>query len=266
MPFGAVSRVTKKVAKRLLDTAGYRLVKADYLQQLQDFEREVDSLRRLPTEDLVELARNASESKSQIGQDLFVLSQLRYKRGGYFVEFGATNGIDLSNSYLLEKRFGWTGILAEPAVCWHRALRENRRCHIETRCVWRDSGTTLAFVESDAPELSTIEGYADNDGHRHARQHGRGYSVPTISLLDLLDRYDAPQIVDYLSIDTEGSEYEVLRTFDFNAYRFNVITCEHNFGPTRDAIYKLLTANGYIRRCIGLSRWDDWYVHSDIVR
>ena len=42
-------------------------------------------------------------------------------RGGFFVEFGATNGIDLSNSYLLQSKYYWTGILAEPARCWRDA-------------------------------------------------------------------------------------------------------------------------------------------------
>ena len=58
---------------------------------------------------------NITESQSQLGQGLLVLSQLDFKKNGYFVEFGTTDGITLSNSYLLEKKFGWKGILSEPA-------------------------------------------------------------------------------------------------------------------------------------------------------
>src|SRR5262245_11288155 len=46
------------------------------------------------------------KSRAQYWQDLFVLSQLNFKRNGYFVEFGATNGVSLSNSYLLERQYG----------------------------------------------------------------------------------------------------------------------------------------------------------------
>ena len=65
----------------------------------------------------------AEKSRAQLKQDIFVLLETGFKRDGYFVEFGATNGVDLSNSWLLEKAFGWTGILAEPARIWHDDLK-----------------------------------------------------------------------------------------------------------------------------------------------
>ena len=94
-----------------------------------------------------EYFENLSDSKSQIHQDLFVLSELGFKKNGFFVEFGATDGIDLSNSHLLETKFDWSGILAEPAKIWHSALHENRSASIETECVWKETGETLIFNE-----------------------------------------------------------------------------------------------------------------------
>lgn len=64
-------------------------------------------------------------SKSQLLQDVFVLHELNFKEGGFFVEFGATNGVELSNSHLLEKEFHWQGILAEPARVWYDDLKKS---------------------------------------------------------------------------------------------------------------------------------------------
>ena len=76
----------------------------------------------------------------------------------------------------------------------------------------------------------------------------------------MLDKYNAPSIVDYLSIDTEGSEYEILKDFNFNKYKFRVITIEHNYTHKRKLINKLLYKNGYKRKYEELSLFDDWYI------
>lgn len=207
-----------------------------------------------------------SKSRSQLRQDLFVISEVEHKiknRGGYFVEFGATNGIDLSNTYLLETEFSWTGILAEPARLWEKQLKANRpNASIETLCVWKDSNSSLIFNETDEPELSTIDIFSDADGHRKTRLAGKKYEVQTISLNDLLIKHGAPKYIDYLSIDTEGSEYEILQAFNFNEYSFRIITVEHNYTPEREKIFALLTGHGYKRKYENISSIDDWYVKS----
>lgn len=220
----------------------------------------IDFILQLPEDQGGALLRSVRSSKAQLFQDLFVLSELEFKREGFFVEFGAANGVDLSNTFLLEKHFGWSGILAEPCMAWHAALRQNRTCHIETACVWRESNEVLTFNATDFGELATIDLFSSSDRHAQRRNIGEKYSVKTISLRDLLDRYSAPREIDYLSIDTEGSEYEILRTFDFDKYKFKVITCEHNFTKQRDELFSLLTENGYVRKLEGLSDFDDWYV------
>jgi FkbM family methyltransferase len=200
------------------------------------------------------------KSKAQLRQDVFVLAELGFKRDGYFVEFGATNGVDLSNTYLLEKEMGWTGILAEPAVSWRIALPKNRTCHIDFGCVWSKSGERLEFNNALDAELSTIDTFSNCDEHSKAREQGLKYDVVTISLVDLLKKYDAPKEIDYLSIDTEGSEFEILNAFDFDAYKIKIITCEHNYTPMREQICDLLTSKGYIRKYTKYSYFDDWYV------
>ena len=217
-------------------------------------------INELPTINLEINSRLALKAKSQLGQELFVLSELSFLRNGFFVEFGATNGVDLSNTYVLEKEYGWQGILAEPALIWHDNLNLNRSVSIDVNCVWKTSGETLVFNETKYPELSTIEDFNASDLHKKSRDYGKKYKVSTISLLDLLQKYEAPKIIDYLSLDTEGSELDILEAFDFNQYRIKIITVEHNYTPNRRKIHDLLTAHGYVRKYENLSHFDDWYV------
>lgn len=232
----------------------------EMLEKNSSAAEDIELLLTLPNEKASQLLKYLKKSKSQLRQDLFVLSELNFKNNGYFVEFGATNGFDLSNTYLLEKEFGWSGILAEPARCWHKVLKENRSANIDIHCVWKESGVSLTFNEVDTAELSTINTYSESDIHKDIRKQGKKYEVNTISLNDLLSKFNAPFHIDYLSIDTEGSEYIILSNFDFTKYSFSVITCEHNFSPMREQIYILLSKHGYMRKYQNLSKFDDWYV------
>ncbi|MGE0862909.1 MAG: FkbM family methyltransferase [Vicinamibacterales bacterium] len=257
----------KQRIKRALNALGVEVTSYENLQHLvakaarnDQAGRDLEFLRTLPHADAPRLLANLGASRAQLRQDLFVLSELNFKREGFFVEFGATNGVDLSNTYLLEKAFGWTGILAEPANSWHSALHENRTAHIETRCVWAVSGELLPFNEVNVGSLSTIASFNAADEHAETRRLGRTYKVESISLNDLLEKFNAPKVVDYLSIDTEGSEFEILNNVDYDRYSFGVITCEHNYTPLRDRIHDLLVRKGYQRKYQELSGCDDWYV------
>lgn len=252
---------------RIID---FTLIRQSRLENLHEYaenlRKKLQNLRRkyfvqaMPEAQRERLAGLFTASNSQVCQDLFVLSELDFKRDGYFVEFGACNGLELSNTYLLEREFGWKGILAEPCRYWHAELNANRRAHISTKCVWSRSNETLTFMQAPSPVVSTIAAFNDSDGLSGRQKHGRSYQVATISLTDLLSEFNAPREIDYLSLDTEGSEFDILSAFDFSKYSFRVITVEHNFQPARDRIYALLTSRGYVRKWEDLSDIDDWYL------
>jgi FkbM family methyltransferase len=206
------------------------------------------------------LLNRMRSSNAQLFQDLWVLFRSGSKRNGFFVEFGASDGLKLSNTYLLETCFFWRGIVAEADPRFHETLRRNRRCAVSTHCVAERSGETAQFVQAGDPFFSTMQDYKASDHHATAREGGSTISVATISLLDLLRSENAPQEIDYLSIDTEGSEFDILRAFDFGKYNIKLITVEHNYTPRRDDIYRLLSAHGYIREFAGRTRWEDWYI------
>lgn len=252
----------------LLERLGLSLVNLERLAELQRFESEARLwylLQDLDPQSETEWLGLLEKSKSQFLQDIFVLRETERKTGGFFVEFGATNGVDLSNSHLLEKEFGWKGILAEPCRGWHRDLEANRNSVIDKRCVWRASGERLAFVEADYAELSSIESEQGKDAHQSNRGGGKRYDVETISLIDLLDGHNAPKVIDYLSVDTEGSEFEILNAFDFSRYHVSIITVEHNFTEAREKIETLLIAAGFRRKFTRISACDDWYVNTTTI-
>jgi FkbM family methyltransferase len=196
----------------------------------------------------------------QLFQDLWVLFETRQQSGGYFVEFGAVDGLSHSNTLLLERKFGWRGLLAEPIPSMSKVLRENRTALIDTRCVWRASGELVELLVTPHPEFSTLVGLEQPDQHSATeRVTGEVHTVVTVSLADLLEQHDAPSVIDYLSVDTEGSEYEILAAFPFASRTIRLVSVEHNHRPVERDLDRLMADHGYERRFPELSGWDAWY-------
>ena len=203
-------------------------------------------------------------SLSQVNQDILVLVLTNFKRNGYFVEFGACDGIHLSNTALLEKGYQWTGILAEPGIDFYPSIIKNRSCKIDNRAVYSTSNLEVEFTYF--PNQSDISGVTESfvEGKinkKRAKEEKTTYKVTTISLTDLLKYHNAPTHKDYLSIDTEGTEFSILENFNFADYTFDIITIEHNYNyEIRENIKKLLEDNNFIRILVTESKQDDWYV------
>ncbi len=209
------------------------------------------------------IIKNIEKSHGQLQQDLlaqWIHANCRKPHPGYFVEFGATDGVSISNTYLLELD-GWQGILAEPAQNWHKALIKNRRAIIDTRCVYSKSNQKIEFFESEESEYSTVFRYRDSDAHAGERTKGSTYLVDTISLEDLLKKHDAPKCITYLSIDTEGSEWQILKEFDFVSFEAIFLSIEHNYNENREKIRNLLTSKGYIQIFEKISAFEDWFIN-----
>jgi FkbM family methyltransferase len=200
------------------------------------------------------------QTYSQLGQDLACLAHYNHVRGGYFVEIGASDGMELSNTYLLEKEYGWRGVCVEPIPDKFDALKQNRPGSVcVDRAVYHTSGETLDFfVCFTCSLLSGIPQHLNLQKQTVLASH-TAIRVTTVTLLDLLRDAGAPRFIEYLSLDTEGSEYEILRGFDFSQYTFGRIDVEHNYcEPTRTNIRNLLEAHGYI--FVAQNHWDDTYV------
>ena len=213
------------------------------------------------------------DSKSQLYQDVFASFIVDGKFEKTFLEFGATNGIDLSNSYSLETFKGWTGVLSEPSPQWHHDLIKNRnKTKIITKCIWSQSEKKLDFFMSDVGALSTIKDFVDSDkssmpGNTAQRKKGgKTVSVETISLNDVIKEYFNDEVPSYISVDTEGSEYEILKSFDLNVYRPKLLTIEHNFTDQQKHIDSLMKNNNYERIFEKLTLFDAWYVSREVLK
>ena len=247
----------------VFDRLGFKIVKKSSYDELYQMSRSFDDLsilQALDKEEQTFFLENLGNSKAQLRQDIIALIMSGKKNNGYFVEFGAFDGRTLSNTWMLEKKYGWKGILSEPILKLHQEIRKEREAILETRCVWATTGQQVEFCETAKGELSTISQYVTEDQHRVSRNITRKYNVSTISLTDMLAAYSAPRFVDYLSIDTEGSELEILKAFDFSEYSFGFISIEHNYTEDEKEIDALLSRNGYIRYLRDISNFDGWYV------
>ena len=203
-------------------------------------------------------------SYSQIGQDKNVVSFYKQKRNGFFVEIGAYDGVALSNTYALERYYDWNGICVEPLSYRYEQLIINRKAKCSNLAVYNKSDIDVSFdVEGDAGMLSGINTHID--AHKYiVDKNKKTVTVKTISLNDLLEKFSAPNFIEYLSLDTEGSEYEILKALDFEKWKFGLIDVEHNYiEPRRSLIKQLLCGNGYTY--IGANHFDDSYVLTSLL-
>lgn len=204
--------------------------------------------------------RFAERSRSQILQDLWVLWECG-PGPGTFLDIGAADGEYLSNTWLLE-RSGWTGALVEPNHRYYAKLAL-RRSPAFLKAAWSRSGETLELrsIVGDL-EFSRLADAPADDKHEASGRRANYETdlVETATLADLVTAAGLPATIDYLSIDIEGAELEVLSAVDHAALRFRCITVEHNETPARERIHELLSAHGYRRKWTDLSAWDDWYV------
>jgi FkbM family methyltransferase len=203
-------------------------------------------------------------SYSQLGQDIEVLKFYNNKKNGFFIEIGASDGIELSNTYLLEKKYDWKGICVEPIPNKFELLCKNR---VNSLCcdnpVYNKSNENVIF--DIANNYVLLSGISNNiDTHKTAVDCNKTeITLTTISFNDLLTKFNAPLFIDYLSLDTEGSELEILKSVNLQKYTFGLIDVEHNYSePRRSQIRDLLESNGYI--FIKENQWDDCYKHKSV--
>lgn len=200
-----------------------------------------------------------AEGMSQLDQDHWVARTYGFQFGaGFFVEIGGDDGVYNSNSWMLEQLFGWGGIIVEanPSLC--RKISEVRNVPCVNAAISSKNGEALEFV--DAGPLGGLVDFLQSDIHQTTRQQaieqGQVIKVDGVSGGSCFERNSVPKLIHYLSVDTEGSEVDVLRSIDFNEWKACLISVEHaGQEDKRKEVMSYLESFGYQRRRIWFEDW-----------
>jgi FkbM family methyltransferase len=189
---------------------------------------------------------------SQVGQDKWVCTVLKNKVNGYFIDIGATDGVTLSNTYHLEKVLGWTGICIEPNMSQYEIMKKERDC-ICLNVAISDKNSVVLFKTYEGDRFA---GHISNEG----------YEIESLTLEKLLKDFDCPHVIDYISLDVEGIEFEILTKFPFDDYKVSLWTIEHasrwDNGAKQRKIRGLMLSKGYkfVKDEVkGSADFEDWF-------
>lgn len=188
-------------------------------------------------------------SQASHGQENWLIEKVfNHKKNGYFIELAAADGITCSNTYRLEREFGWEGICIEANPSYYNKLINNRNCTVVQACI-DDVNHEIKF----AP-IGLMGGILsgdtrvnlDNKNRKRALRNlikkNRIMTMQTKTLEQVLDESEAPSVIDFLSLDIEGAEYRALKNFPFEKYTFLAMCIEL---PSKE-LSELLNSHGYI--------------------
>jgi FkbM family methyltransferase len=167
------------------------------------------------------------------------LSVLLPHKNGYYVEIGANDGISQSNSLYFERKKNWSGILVEPDKHNFRLLTRNRKKRnkfFNCACVSFDfKENFIKFIYSDLMSVTINDKSEFDKVNTHALSGMqflakdeiiKTYLVPAMNLESILEKANAPSLMDFFSLDVEGHELEVLKGLNHTKFRFKYILIE----------------------------------------
>ena len=196
-----------------------------------------------------------SDSSSQLGQEF--LPFFYGHELGYFCEVGANDGLRFSNTFFLES-IGWNGVLIEPDPRNLKSLMESRSARILPCAATNEDDIEIAFNLARDTLYSGISTHGLQKESRRAEDiaHVLGFKLVT-----MLEKVSAPKFIDFMSIDTEGNEFEVLLGMDFNQYKVAILCVEHNYDYKKlKKIRSFLHPYGYRQVLKSASQFDAWFI------
>ena len=199
------------------------------------------------------------ERRSRTNCVINIIKMLNGQKKGFYVELGANDGIRQSNTYLLERNYGWKGILIEPALNNFISCKRNRaRNNFYACCACVPFTFKNKFVELSYSDLMTTGSTSYRDHKHNTKKKGRKYcdvrdDIDDIefcaraeTLTEILNKAKSPKKIDLLSLDVEGAELGVLQGIDFDLYSFKYMVIECHSKIYLKKIVSYLKPFGYI--------------------
>ncbi|MAZ55208.1 MAG: hypothetical protein CMP55_05335 [Flavobacteriales bacterium] len=192
---------------------------------------------------------------SQLKQDKYLEEHVfKGYKNGFFIDVGAHNGKSINNTLYFEKNNNWTGINVEPIKKVYDKLVVNRPNCININCAVCNNDDKTEFI-CNTGYTEMISGIKDTFDHRHKqrlqrenKKHGsttKIIEVETKKLETICDNHKVSHI-NYLSIDVEGGEFEVIKSINFDKVYIDVIEFENNYNDTSIPIIKYLEDRNYV--------------------
>lgn len=152
---------------------------------------------------------------------------------GYFVEVGGNDGIQQSNTFILEKRYGWRGLLVEPVPRLARRCKRSRSRSIVKNLALvsrENSGISIEMIDLGLMTFVSRDRNEDNEnqiinGVKYSGRNPKKFEIKGDTLSSVLFEVGNPQI-DFFSLDVEGYELEVLSGLDLRRHRPKLILIE----------------------------------------
>ena len=192
---------------------------------------------------------------SQYGQDKYLeINIFKGYKNGVFIDVGAHNGKKINNTLYFEINNNWTGINIEPIKDVYNDLIKNRPNCININCaVSNNDGETEFICNTGYTEM--ISGIKTSFDNRHIerlqyenKKYGSSTKIIKVETKKLETICDSHNIsyINYLSIDVEGGEFEVIKSINFDKVFIDVIGFENNYNDTSIPIVKYLEDRNYI--------------------
>ena len=180
-------------------------------------------------------------------------------KGGFFVDLAANDATILSNTYILERDYQWKGLCIEPnPMYWYNLTHYRPNCQLVGAVVGAHRMDKVDFLFT-AGDHGGILGTEFDNGLKFKSKSQVEY---TVTLLEILERYHAPKVIDYLSLDVEGAEEFIMQHFPLSNYKIRAMTIER----PKEGLRKILEKHGY-QQVMRLSRWgENLWAHQDYIR